>query len=147
MSSIPRAVPFLQPIDVVVCATLILSSAACARAPSAEPRPLLAAPAEQRLTSNSEQGPVYFPGVDLVPLSRGAFAIRLHSGLVGDGPPLYIIDGRPTIVEPNRGIDWLRPDDISRITVVKNPADLAIYGPRGVNGVVVITTKHGATPR
>jgi TonB-dependent SusC/RagA subfamily outer membrane receptor len=101
---------------------------------------------EERLKSKAEQGPVHFPGVDLVPLNHGAFAIRIHSGLVGDSAPLYVIDGRPTVVEPNHGIDWLRPEDISRITVVKNPADLAIFGPRGVNGVVVITTKHGAIP-
>jgi TonB-dependent SusC/RagA subfamily outer membrane receptor len=67
--------------------------------------------------------------------------------MVGDGEPLYVVDGRPTAVPPNRGIDWLRREDIARIEVVKNPADLAIYGPRGVNGVVLITTINGATPR
>ena len=80
-------------------------------------------------------------------MDHGAFAIRISSGLVGGGAPLYVIDGQPMTIAPDRGIDWLTLEDIARITVVKNPADLAIYGPRGVNGVIVITTKHGVTPR
>jgi TonB-dependent SusC/RagA subfamily outer membrane receptor len=48
---------------------------------------------------------------------------------------------------PNRGINWLRREDIARIEVLKNPADLAIYGPRGVNGVILITANQGVTPR
>jgi TonB-dependent SusC/RagA subfamily outer membrane receptor len=102
--------------------------------------------AGEPLKSTVERGLIRFPGVDLVPLDHGAFAIRIHSGLVGDGVPLYVIDGQPMTIEQNRGIDWLKPEDIVRITVVKNPADLAIYGPRGVNGVIVITTKQGFTP-
>lgn len=147
MSVISRRVPHFQSIDVLICATLVCSSGACARSPSAEPRPVVAALAGTAPRSTTDLIPVHFPGVDLVPLNHGAFAVRIHSGLVGDGAPLYVIDGRPTIVDPNHGIDWIRPEDVSRITVVKNPADLAIYGPRGVNGVVEITTKHGATPR
>jgi TonB-dependent SusC/RagA subfamily outer membrane receptor len=147
MSSLSRAALGLQPIDVLICATLIIASGACARAPSVEPRPIVGTPSELRQSNAQQQLPGHFPGVDLVPLNHEAFAIRIHSRMVGDGPPLYVIDGRPTMVEPIRGIDWLRPEDISRISVLKNPADLAIYGPRGVNGVVVITTKHGANPR
>jgi len=145
MTSLSRAVSGVQRIDFLICATLILSSGACAHVPFVEPRPIVGALSEQR--PNAQQVPGHFPGVDLVPLSHGAFAIRIQSRMVGSGPPLYVIDGRPTMVEPIRGIDWLRPEDISRISVLKNPADLAIYGPRGVNGVVVITTKHGANPR
>jgi TonB-dependent SusC/RagA subfamily outer membrane receptor len=123
---------------VLICATLLVATDACSRAPTAAPRPVAA---------TTQEGPPHFPGVDVVPLDRGAFAVRIHSGLVGAGAPLYVIDGRPTILEPNRGIDWLRREDIARIEVVKNPADLAIYGPRGVNGVILITTKHAALPR
>ena len=136
MSIAARAVTRFPSMAVLICATVLAS--ACSRAPAVGPRPLVATPAD---------GLPHFPGVDVVPLDHGAFAVRIHSGLVGDGDPLYVIDGRPTTVPANRGIDWLRREDIARITVVKNPADLAIYGPRGVNGVILITTKNAAMPR
>jgi TonB-dependent SusC/RagA subfamily outer membrane receptor len=67
--------------------------------------------------------------------------------MVGDGEPLYMIDGAPMMISPNRGIDWFKPDDIAEIKVLKRPDELAIYGPRGVNGVIVITTKQAAPIR
>jgi TonB-dependent SusC/RagA subfamily outer membrane receptor len=97
--------------------------------------------------ATAEQGLPHFPGVDVIPLDHGAFEVKIHSRMVGDGPPLYVIDGRPLTEAPTRGIDWLRREDIVRIEVVKNPADIAIYGTRGVNGVVLITTRGGAKPR
>ena len=134
--------------DLLIYGILILSVGACSRSPSVEPRPAVVALSGQSgLHSTVDGGLVRFPGVDLGPLDHGAFIVRIHSGMVGDGSPLYVIDGQPMVLAPNRGIDWLKPEDISGITVVKNPAELAIYGPRGVNGVIVITTKHGARSR
>lgn len=43
-----------------------------------------------------------------------------------------------------RGIDWFKPEDIAEIKVLKYPHELAVYGPSGVNGVIVITTKQAA---
>jgi TonB-dependent SusC/RagA subfamily outer membrane receptor len=83
-----------------------------------------------------------FSGVDVVPTGHAAFLVRIHSGLVGAGEPLYIIDGRRTMVDPSRGIDWFKPEDIASIRVLKTPEDLAVYGPTGVNGVIVITTRQ-----
>jgi TonB-dependent SusC/RagA subfamily outer membrane receptor len=88
-----------------------------------------------------------FPGVELVPTGSGGFYVRILSGLVGSGDPLYVIDGNPMAIDSRRGIDWFKPEDIMRITVLKSPSDLAVYGPRGVNGVILITTRQGATPR
>jgi TonB-dependent SusC/RagA subfamily outer membrane receptor len=81
-------------------------------------------------------------GADLVRIGRGAFVIRIHSGLAANGEPLYVIDGAPMMIEPGRGIDWFRPEDISNLRVLTNPAETAVYGPRGVNGVIVIATKQ-----
>ena len=64
--------------------------------------------------------------------------------MVGDGDPLYVIDGAPMRIPPNRGIDWFKPEDIAEIKVLKYPYELAEYGPSGVNGVIVITTKQAA---
>ncbi len=69
--------------------------------------------------------------------------MRILSGLVGDGQPLYVIDDMPMPVDPSRGIDWFTLQDIARIKVLKDPAETTVYGPAGLNGVILITTKQG----
>jgi TonB-dependent SusC/RagA subfamily outer membrane receptor len=88
-----------------------------------------------------------FPGVELVSTGTGGFHVRILSGLVGSGEPLYVIDGNPMAIDSRRGIDWFKPEDIVRISVLKSPSDIAVYGARGVNGVILITTRQGTTPR
>jgi len=88
-----------------------------------------------------------FPGVNIVMTPRGGFLIRTYSGRMGLGEPLYVIDGAPLFVDARRGIDWLKPDDVAKIEVLTGQAETAIYGPRGANGVVVITTTQVARLR
>jgi TonB-dependent SusC/RagA subfamily outer membrane receptor len=90
-----------------------------------------------------DQGLPSFPGVQMSRKPTGGFSVRILSGLVGDGQALYIIDETPTPVDPSRGIDWLKPEDILQIQVLKDPAETTMYGPHGVNGVILITTKQG----
>ena len=52
--------------------------------------------------------------------------------------PLYIVDG-----VFNDNIDYLNPADIESIEVLKDPSSLAIFGVRGANGVIVVTSKKG----
>lgn len=85
----------------------------------------------------------HFPGVEVIRTSRGGVSIRILGAVVGEGEPLYVVDGNPVTVLPGRGLDWLTPEQIERINVLKYPAETAIYGPRGVNGVLIITTKRG----
>ncbi|WP_207435402.1 SusC/RagA family TonB-linked outer membrane protein [Sabulibacter ruber] len=59
-------------------------------------------------------------------------------GSTGNANPIYIVDGFPV-----GGIDYLNPGDIESIDVLKDAASAAIYGARGGNGVVIITTKQG----
>ncbi|MBC3540016.1 SusC/RagA family TonB-linked outer membrane protein [Rufibacter sediminis] len=59
-------------------------------------------------------------------------------GSTGNSSPLYIVDGFPV-----GGIDYLNPGDIESLEVLKDAASAAIYGARGGNGVVLITTKQG----
>ena len=68
--------------------------------------------------------------------------IRGISSILGDIQPLYVIDGVPT-----KDINGLSPNDIESLQVMKDAASAAIYGARGANGVVVITTKTGKTPK
>jgi TonB-dependent SusC/RagA subfamily outer membrane receptor len=51
-----------------------------------------------------------------------------------------VIGGAPAVELPD-GIDWFKPTDITRVEVLKTPAELSSYGTRGAYGVVVITTK------
>jgi len=66
--------------------------------------------------------------------------IRIRGlGSINNSEPLFIVDGIPS-----GGIDYLNPSDIESISILKDAASAAIYGARGGNGVVVITTKKGA---
>ena len=78
---------------------------------------------------------------------RGGFYVHIHSGLLGDGDPLYIIDGAPMHIDRSRGIDWVKPEDVVAIRILKDPADIAVYGTQGRNGVILISTRLGMEPR
>ena len=69
--------------------------------------------------------------------------MRIVSGMVRDGEPLYVVDGNAIPVDPSQGIDWFQLEDIARIRVLKDPAEVAVYGPPGINGVILITTERG----
>ncbi len=72
------------------------------------------------------------PGADLHIRVRGAASINANSD------PLYVVDGVPM-----SNLTWLNPADIAAIEVLKDAASSAIYGSRGSNGVVIVTTKKG----
>jgi TonB-linked SusC/RagA family outer membrane protein len=69
----------------------------------------------------------------------GESTIRIRGvGTINDANPLYVIDGVP--VGPGNNIN---PEDVESITILKDASSSAIYGTRGANGVVLITTKRG----
>ncbi len=71
------------------------------------------------------------PGSTLSVRIRGA-------GSLSASDPLYVVDGIPV-----EGLDFLNANDIESISILKDAAASAIYGSRGANGVVLITTKSG----
>lgn len=85
-------------------------------------------------------------GVWVVRLPGGGLSLRIHgpSTIHGSNEPLYVVDGVPVQVTPGRGLDWLNPRDIARVEILKDPGETSVYGMRGANGVVVITTRRGA---
>src|SRR5690606_3190032 len=100
---------------------------------------------ERGTTSAMEalQGTV--PGVDISSTSTRPgrsfnIQIRGQNSLAG-GNPLYIVDGIAT-----GNIDFLNPADIENIDVLKDASSTAIYGSRGSNGVVIVTTKNAGRP-
>lgn len=83
-------------------------------------------------------------GVDISsnerPGQMGSITIRGVRSLTASNSPLYVVDGIPLI---SGGIDNINPNDIETIDVLKDASATAIYGSRGANGVVIITTKKG----
>ena len=65
--------------------------------------------------------------------------IRGIGSITGSTTPLYIVDGLP-----QDGIDYLNPNDIESIAVHKDASVAAIYGSRGSNGIIIVTTKSGS---
>jgi TonB-dependent SusC/RagA subfamily outer membrane receptor len=68
--------------------------------------------------------------------------IRGSSSFMSGSAPLYIVDGNPMQPSATGALPGLNPYDIDTIKVLKNPEDTGIYGVRGGNGVIVITTKR-----
>ncbi len=74
------------------------------------------------------------------PGSPITISIRGNNSLTQDNSPLYVIDGFP-IENPNNNV--LNPAEIESMEVLKDASATAIYGARGANGVIIITTKKG----
>ncbi len=68
--------------------------------------------------------------------------IRGNNSLNPNSAPLFVVDGVPL-----DNIDFLNPQDIDRIDILKDASSTAIYGSRGSNGVVIVTTKNGASAK
>ncbi|MBP5573893.1 MAG: SusC/RagA family TonB-linked outer membrane protein [Bacteroidales bacterium] len=84
--------------------------------------------------------------------------IRGNNSILGDNQPLIVVDGVPMtneggVTEWSGGRDWgtalnnINQEDIENIDILKGPTAAALYGSRGGNGVVLITTKKGSKQR
>ena len=92
------------------------------------------------------------PGADVSVRIRGGTSIS------SSNQPLYVIDGIPvsgdavtpggggdvSAATPQNPLSLINPNDIASLTVLKDASATAIYGSRGANGVILITTKNGA---
>ena len=88
------------------------------------------------------------PGVSVVPNSGAPGApinvrIRGSNSIMGNNEPLYVVDGFALAGTPGA----INPNDIQSIEVLKDASSTAIYGSRGANGVILITTKSGKRGR
>ncbi|MFL9485079.1 SusC/RagA family TonB-linked outer membrane protein [Chitinophagaceae bacterium LWZ2-11] len=83
-------------------------------------------------------------GVDITSNERpgeiGSILIRGVRSINASNAPLYVVDGVPLAAG---GIEALNPNDIESIDVLKDASATAIFGSRGANGVVLVTTKQG----
>ena len=85
-----------------------------------------------------------FPGVEVTRTPNGGISVRIRgtTSFLGNNEPLYVLDGIPMEPGPGGSLTWINPYDIASIEVLKNAAETAIYGMRGANGVIVITTRR-----
>lgn len=83
-------------------------------------------------------------GVDITNSGRpgtvGSITIRGQRSISAENGPLYVVDG---MTIQNGGIENINPADIESIEVLKDASSTAVYGSRGANGVVLVTTKKG----
>lgn len=77
------------------------------------------------------------------PTATPSFAIRGFGSINAGTSPLIIVDGAPY----DGGWNNLNPNDVESITVLKDAASNALYGARGANGVIMITTKKGSADK
>ncbi len=100
----------------------------------------------EQLISGKVAGVQIAPG-DGSPGGGSSIRIRGATSVNAGNEPLYVIDGMPIDNEGFAGgrnpLNFLNPADIESFTVLKDASATAIYGSRGANGVIVITTKKG----
>jgi TonB-linked SusC/RagA family outer membrane protein len=82
----------------------------------------------------------------------GGVSIRVRGvGTVGNAEPLYVVDGVPFYSDSDGQngnlLNTINPNDIASMDILKDASATAIYGSRGANGVVIITTKRGKAGR
>ena len=73
------------------------------------------------------------------PGSTGSIRIRGYGSINASSAPLYVVDGIPF----DGSLSSINPSDIESMTILKDASAGALYGARGANGVVMITTKQG----
>ena len=88
-----------------------------------------------------KEGGILFNSSPSNPEVTPSMLIRGINSINASTEPLYIVDGMPY----NGPINMINSFDIESVKVLKDPSETSIYGMRGANGVVVITTKKGGS--
>jgi iron complex outermembrane receptor protein len=84
------------------------------------------------------------PGIIVSRTSDGYISVQIRgpSSFYSSSRPLYMVDDSPMEAGAGGVLAGINPHDIESIRVLKDPAELGIYGMRGANGVILITTKR-----
>ena len=86
-------------------------------------------------------------GVNITTVNSGVFEearinLRGIRSLTGNNQPLLVIDGIPT---PLTFLSTLNPNDVQDVNILKGASASALYGPDGVNGVIIVSTRRGSS--
>lgn len=149
------AMTYFPPRRLISCVALIALIAGCAKSAEenqTQPKPA-PAPGRDGLTADDVQRapnvPIEqllqskVPGVIITRTEDGSIAIRIRGtgSFSGNNAPLYVVDGVPVVAGQGGGLVGINPYDIASIKVLKDPADITMYGSRGANGVIIVKTK------
>jgi TonB-dependent SusC/RagA subfamily outer membrane receptor len=139
-SLLPRAA---LPVCVLVGLAAGCAPGAARRAPPGEPA-VTAKDLEYRGDPIEKVLQDKVPGLLVTRTSDGGVALQIRgpSSFMGSTEPLYVIDDVPVRPGPGGALMGVNPHDIESIRVLKDPADTGVYGVRGANGVIVVTTKR-----
>ena len=101
------------------------------------------------ITSMEEGIQGLVPGLNIAqrassPGDLGTVSIRGLGSITAGTQPLWVVDGFPT---DQRNAQAINPADIASVDILKDASSTAIYGSRGANGVIIITTKSGSAGR
>src|SRR5690606_10198864 len=96
------------------------------------PTPIVTQPVQGRVSGAQVTSASGAPGAGTAASSRGV-------GTLNTSNPLVVVDGM--LLDD---IDFINPNDVASIEVLKDASATAIYGSRGANGVVIVTTKQGS---
>lgn len=140
--------------SLILVAAAAISACGGGGAPQTAPAPEPTSKAENTVTSETitNSGDVSIEkilanrvaGVTIGRASDGSLTVRIRGSASWntDNQPLYIIDGVPITPGPGGALAGLSPYDIEKIEVLKDAANMAMYGSRGANGVILIKTKR-----
>jgi len=114
--------------------TASVAVAACA----SQPAPLALQPTLQLLMARAS-------GLEVRSLGQGQFTllVRGRPGLGDRQEPLVVIDGTPYTENGADVLASMTPRDVKRVEVLRDAASTSLYGTRGTNGVLLVTTRRG----
>jgi TonB-dependent starch-binding outer membrane protein SusC len=152
MSSFSARSFAVLPLACLVIASACSKKADTAPEPAAAPRPTTTARAgtvSGETIANEASRPIEevlasrVAGVTVSRAADGGIAVRIRGAQSNaNEQPLYILDGLPFVPGHNGSLTGINPYDIESIKVLKDAADISMYGSRGANGVIVIKTKQ-----
>lgn len=81
------------------------------------------------------------PGLAIDRRPDGTYAIRIRGASAAAGDPLVLLDGIPLAGPAGSALADIDPQEVQRVQVIRDAASLSLYGARGANGVIAITTR------
>lgn len=100
---------------------------------------------EMRQVRHVEEMLERIPGITLNRMANGRISVRIRgaNSLLGSNEPLFVIDGTPITHRNGDALIGVSPHDVVRVEVLKDAGAAAVYGSRGANGVILVTTRRG----
>lgn len=132
----------------VSCSLLTLAAACASGNPATKPaeQPMVTSRDLERNPGEPIEKTIQdkVPGVLVTRTEDGGIAVQIRGAASFNmgTQPLYVVDDVPISPGPGGALTGVNPYDIESIRVLKDPADIGVYGMRGANGVIVVKTRR-----